>query len=648
MALILIAILSVLLVCTQIVVRNLWKNIAAAKGTGLRYVVVPFPATGAFTFIFNILASIISRKFSIKLWDTFKVITLNDAYHNPRALHDKYGDTFIIVSPFELLFKTCNAELISQIIPRRQDFIKPVQGYAIVAIFGSSLLTTEGEDFRRHKKVVAPSFSESTNRLVFEESLRQAHGIMDFWARAEGNNSNDIKVEDTSADAAVLSFHVICAAGFQLLQFWPGEDRQESKFRRRSSLTRLDKSGSYTLTFKESMDAVVSGLAWLRLFSITSLKRSPFTLHKNLYTAYNDCSKYYRDIFDLKKKEMQSGRNDENRMLDMMEAMVRASVDAPMDGERKPRGVYDPLLSKTEIIGNTFVFFLAGHETTGNSIHFCIVLLATHLEVQRKMQADIDHLLGKDKPLSELSYQQDMPLLFNSMIGAIIKEQLRIVPAILNIPKQATNDHTVTLDGKPLVIPNRAVVHLTSVGTHRNPKYWPSCESKVTPGTNDLNDFVPDRWLLNSIYHRNYYNSNPNLNENEFGDEKPAIKPVQDKTLFDTDTGMFFTPPKGAYIPFSEGMRSCPGKRFAQVEITAVLTGIFQRYTVELDVSEWATDEQVQEMSVEEKKAVYGKAIERARKVLNRCEQVLTLRMRRGDFVPVRFVARGQERFGDL
>ncbi len=36
----------------------------------------------------------------------------------------------------------------------------------------------------------------------------------------------------------------------------------------------------------------------------------------------------------------------------------------------------------------------------------------------------------------------------------------------------------------------------------------------------------------------------------------------------DTAAGLY-KPPKSAYIPFSEGYRSCVGGRFAQVELTA-------------------------------------------------------------------------------
>lgn len=41
-------------------------------------------------------------------------------------------------------------------------------------------------------------------------------------------------------------------------------------------------------------------------------------------------------------------------------------------------------------------------------------------------------------------------------------------------------------------------------------------------------------------------------------------------------------PARGAYISFSDGMRACIGRRFAQVEFVAVLVVVFSRYRVRL------------------------------------------------------------------
>jgi len=66
-------------------------------------------------------------------------------------------------------------------------------------------------------------------------------------------------------------------------------------------------------------------------------------------------------------------------------------------------------------------------------------------------------------------------------------------------------------------------------------------------------------------------------------------------------------------------------------------------------VREWASDEELEGMGIEERKEVYGKATEKARTGIARCEQkVITLQMKKGDNVPLRFVERGTERFAGV
>lgn len=314
--------------------------------------------------------------------------------------------------------------------------------------------------------------------------------------------------------------------------------------------------------------------------------------------------------------------------------MIRASDEAPPDQNPKDTKAHAPILSKEEIFGNSFILFFAGHETSANSIHFSLCYLAIHLSIQQHMQADIDSIVGS-KPSSEFSYSEDMPRLYNSMVGAVMNEQMRLMPALLAIPKDARGEQTVVVKGRDVRLPSGTYVNLNVPGTNRNPRFWPHSPSKITPGIDDLGDFVPERWFPSSV---------------SAGEKTDGAIDGVETTSFDTaGKGSLFKPVKGSYISFSEGARACPGRRFAQVEVTAVLAGIFQTYSVELDVAEWASDEELQRMGSEEKRELYEKAVQKARGVLARCEQRrITLQMVGDDCVPVKFVKRGGERFAGV
>ncbi|RAL63367.1 hypothetical protein DID88_003790 [Monilinia fructigena] len=252
------------------------------------------------------------------------------------------------------------------------------------------------------------------------------------------------------------------------------------------------------------------------------------------------------------------------------------------------------------------------------------------------MQNDIDAIIGSKTP-SEWTYMNDFSRLYNSMVGAVLNEELRLMPIADTIPKVTAGEQRVTVDGKEMLVPNGTFIHLNTVGTNRNPRYWP--HEKLAGQRTDLDHFVPERWLL----------SKTGETHDDINGKEENFKDVEGEESSNEETSILFKPVKGAFISFSEGPRSCPGRKFAQVEMTAVLAVIFQKYSVELDVSRWASDEEVDRMNMEERKEVYGMAIRETNEVLRRCNQAqIVLKMAKEDKVPLRFVERGRERFTGL
>ncbi|PQE26132.1 cytochrome p450 protein [Rutstroemia sp. NJR-2017a BBW] len=532
------------------------------------------------------------------------IVNHRNSFLSLRETYDNLGDTYVIAGANETLLRTTNAELIAQLTTRKNAFVKPLKNYAIMRIFGTNILTTEGAEWRRHKRVVGPSFSERSCGLVWQVSLREVEGMMGVWERreraAEGKSSGErkvLRVEDTSVDTAILSLHVICAAGFGVPQLWEGEKGEKDE---QSGMPDLSGgSEGHKLGFKDSLGA------------------SPVERHQVVYAAFKSTFGYLNELLEHKKTQMSTGEED-NETMDLMGNMLRASQESAPANEKYSS---DEPLREPEIISNAFIFLLAGHETSANSIHFCFVLLAMRLSSQRLMQSDIDAIVG-DRPPSSWSYQTDMPRLYNSMVGAVVNEQIRLIPAAETIPKVTVGDQYVTVDGREVCIPDGTYIHLNTIGTNRNPKYYPHSPSKISGKPTDLDDFVPERWILE------------NTIETEPNEHEPGARTL-------------YKPPKGAFLSFSEGARVCPGKKFAITEITAVLAAVFKEWSVELDVSEWASDEEVEGMGREEREKLYERASGRVMEVLGRCNQAqIVLKMAKGDRVGLRFVRRGGERFG--
>ena len=297
-----------------------------------------------------------------------------------------------------------------------------------------------------------------------------------------------------------------------------------------------------------------------------------------------------------------------------------------------------PKLDDSEIIGNAFIMTVAGHETTANTLHFALVELANNPASQRRLQRDVDALFGTTDP-STWDYES-VNAMQATHIGACVNETLRMVPPVTHVPKVVSHDadQTITIDGRTHVLPAGLTCSLMAVCAHRNPRWWPTKPSERTGAPNDLDDFMPERWYQTAA-------KAEGTEVDEDIDDRGDYGGFQGS---DTSASLY-RPVRGSYIPFSDGPRSCLGRRIAMVEMNAVLAVIFQRYSIELAVDEWASDEEVARMGAAERREVYKKAQAKSRQTVSEADSVLTLKLHGGRYVPVRFVRRGCERFvGDL
>jgi cytochrome P450 len=163
--------------------------------------------------------------------------------------------------------------------------------------------------------------------------------------------------------------------------------------------------------------------------------------------------------------------------------------------------------------------FTAGHETTANALTFTWHLLAHHPEVQAKLHAEIDAVLGPRVPTRE-----DVDRL--PFTRQVVAESMRLYPPAWAVGREATErvqfgTYTVLQGG--VILASEWVVH-------RDERWWPDAER-----------FNPDRWA------------------NDAGSGRP----------------------RWAYFPFGGGSRSCIGEAFAWMEAILVVATIAREWRVE-------------------------------------------------------------------
>ncbi|KAH8820906.1 cytochrome P450 monooxygenase-like protein [Xylogone sp. PMI_703] len=614
---------------------TLWgfrRNIAAAKRSGLPYIITPIYMYNSFWLVGHRLwIPLIKKNLPRSWWENWIDYMEPDwPWHLLHEPFKKLGDVWISVSSTEMIIWLANAEAIHQVTSRREAFPKPLESYRLLDLFGRNVVTTEGAEWKQHRKISSPSFNEKNNALVFAESIAQSQAMLRKWMGSDYRGN--MTVEEVPLDTMRVTLHIISRVGFGVRLLWPGESLEGVQNSKDAGYSSHIPPPGYTMSFEASLRILLDRIPLVLLAPAPLLKYLPFESTREAYESFTNWGKYMKELFAQKVQKARTTDSLDEGM-DIMGALARSSYGNPTHGSS---GKKQPVnrLSDSEILGNAFVVLLAGHETTANSVHFSLVELAIRPKIQRLMQKDVESIFG-DTPPEQWNYDASINSLLGGILGAVLNEELRVMPSVIGIPKMVTKDQdqTIELDGQMVTLPKGAKITLISTAVQRNPRYWPSKPSKVTGKEHDLDEFKPERWLERGAGNPNAENINDSTDLDDFGGFTGH-----------SSSARLFHPVRGSYIPFSDGARSCLGRRLAQVEVMAIFAVIFQKFSVELAVDEWATDEEVARMTVDQKSEVYKKAQMKARETLKSASTRITLKLQDG-FIPLRFMRKGEERF---
>ncbi|KAI1402559.1 cytochrome P450 [Hypoxylon fuscum] len=621
--------------CIFNITSGLRANIAAAKRSGLPYFIIPLSPWNRIGQIFNGVWVPLFKQLPRKYWQDIEfILNTNWQYQENHKVFARLGDAFLIVSPGRIICFTENAEAVHQITSKREAFPKPTEAYAILGQYGQNVVTLEGAQWRMHRKITSASFNEKNASLVFTESISQTLGLINLWLGPDGQGNKTFKTIEQ--DTASLMLNIIANIGFGLKILWPGQEFPADADPRLAKYASQEPPEGHTMSF---VNALARTLDYLILLLITPkwlLKIAPSKRAKVAVEAESNFVGYLNEFLQEKIEDVRKGNNSEG--LDIMGALVRTSYGDNENGSAVAgsgkKGAPVARLTDSEIIGNAFINIVAGHESTANVLHFAVVELATNPASQRRLHQDLDDIVGDADPTT-WDYDSKMNRLLGSMVGASINETLRLVPPVVDIPKMVTpnQDQPITIDGVRYLLPRKSTIGMVAIASQRNPRYWPTKPSKISDAETDIGDFVPERWLQTE-------SSKDQSVKVEGGDTEDFGGYAGSDT-----SAQLYRPPRGAFIPFSDGARACLGRRMAIVELVSALAVIFQKYSIELAVDEWASDEKVAGMSKDEKARIYKLAQQKSREIVKGATSMITLKLHGNKHIPVRLVRRGEEKF---
>lgn len=173
-----------------------------------------------------------------------------------------------------------------------------------------------------------------------------------------------------------------------------------------------------------------------------------------------------------------------------------------------------------QLLGVMYDMFIAGRETTSNTITWACAYVAANPRIQEKLHEELSKVIGSDRIIT-IEDKNNLPY-----INAIIQETLRIANLLLqNILHKTTKE--VSING-----------------------------FKIPKGTEIVDQ------ISCVLYDENIF---------------PEPKQFKPERFIDSE-GKFIQHP--AVIPFSVGKRSCLGEGLARMELFLVLANLFNQFKV--------------------------------------------------------------------
>ena len=304
----------------------------------------------------------------------------------------------------------------------------PQMRYALEPLLGDGLFISDGETWRKRRRIVAPIVHVSRLAKFAPIMVEAAQEVRERWASSEG------ATVDVLVEIGHLTAEVICRTLFGRKL---GHD--------------------YARQIVDGFSEYQRVIGQIDLPSLLGLPDwVPRWYSRAVYKSVNSIQGVLDQV--IESSRAQSGADDSSVISQLLNARDE-ETGQPLD----------PEALRNEIA----VLFMAGHETTANSLTWIWYLLSQAPEVEAKLHAELDRVLGGRPPTLA-----DLPKLVYTR--AIFDEAMRLYPPVPILPREAVRDENY----RGVRIPKGSLVFVVPWLLHRHKKLWDKPDH-----------FIPERFL---------------------------------------------------------------------------------------------------------------------------------------------------------
>ncbi|KAJ1296971.1 hypothetical protein BS78_01G342400 [Paspalum vaginatum] len=357
----------------------------------------------------------------------------------------EYGRTFLHwMGPIPAIFSS-DLELIKEVLTDRtgvfaKDFMIPV----LKVILGNGLLLANGDDWKRHRKVVLPAFNHERVKSMAAVAAEATECMTQRWCdqiqRSGARQAAEIEADRAIAD---LTTEIIGRVAFGTSHEEAGEViLLMEQMQQMGTAATLEVAGPILWYLPTRRNLTVRRLDKLLRTKIMEIMEARVAAKKD--DDASNCGGSYGD--------------------DLLGLMLEAWSPERQDGK----------LTSKEVIDECKTFFAAGQETTANLIIWAMFLLSAHPQWQERVREEV---LREFRGVDSGGVPSTDVLARLKLLHMVLLEALRLYPPAVYIQRKATSD--VVLRG--IKVPQGTVISI-SIGTlHRDKEVWGSDAVEFNP-----------------------------------------------------------------------------------------------------------------------------------------------------------------------
>ncbi|KAG5953830.1 hypothetical protein E4U53_001903 [Claviceps sorghi] len=556
------AIIAVVTICVLYYIASFTRNIVDGRHTGLPMIVIPLDYTST---LWRLWAPrhrhCFQRIFPRRVWDRINLTIFGWEFaeklrpfkefskHHENCQQEEEGFSFTLVGLNCLEIWTADPVAAHDVLSRYRDFQMPIDIQYALGQIGPNVFTANGDLWKRHRKVIFGVINDHIMKRTFGEAIKQTRQLLDDVKRSalpDAVSDNDsLETRHLFGMLKKVTTHTILAVGMGIPVAWKDDDERA-------------REPGYTMTPFDALTTVTANISSVSLLPTGLLNKWPRWMPGHGKMALVGCSKMElaaRDRMALERERSRRVRGEETSCSTDGENFVNKFLNTNEDLARSGAP-----LSEAELLSNMFVLTVGGYETTASLLSYALVLLARFPAWQAWLLEEVDQVIAADDcGGQEMEETWDYTSIFPRAVRimAFMLETLRLYAPASHIRRDTVSPQVLRTAKGAVPVPAGARIYVNVVAIHLLP---------VWRGINHASD---------PAFYRDAHPTGMDA-EDEY-----AFRPSRWLNPPDEGRQGIYIPPQGTFAPWSGGPRVCPGKKLAQVEFTAVLLTLLQRYRIE-------------------------------------------------------------------